>query len=72
MRRELRDTLNAIARPDSPFSVPVSRSETIGATWVDPELVAIVDYREQSASGRLRHSSFKGIRADVKNTQVRI
>ncbi|OZC42449.1 hypothetical protein CH289_27460 [Rhodococcus sp. RS1C4] len=70
MRRELRATLHAIARPDSPFTVPVPRSETIGATWVDPALVAIVEYREQSASGRLRHPSFKGVRGDMNSTHV--
>jgi bifunctional non-homologous end joining protein LigD len=70
-RREIRDTLNAIARPDSPFAVAVPRSESIGVTWVEPAAVAIVEYREQSASGRLRHPSFKGIRGDMDTTQVR-
>ncbi|OZC56600.1 hypothetical protein CH267_10520 [Rhodococcus sp. 06-621-2] len=70
-RRELRENLNAIARPDIPFAGAVPPSETAGVTWVDPVVVAIVEYREQSASGRLRHSSFKGIRADISSAQVR-
>jgi bifunctional non-homologous end joining protein LigD len=71
VRRELRQRLIAIARPDSPFSVAVPRSDTAGVTWVDPGAVAIVEYREQSASGRLRHPSFKGIRADMDPSQIR-
>lgn len=70
VRRELRSNLNEIARPDSPFSVPVPRADTVGATWVAPAIVAIVEYREQSASRRLRHPSFKGIRNDVDSTHV--
>nr|WP_296777337.1 ATP-dependent DNA ligase [Rhodococcus sp. (in: high G+C Gram-positive bacteria)] len=72
VRRELRRNLNEIARRDSPFTVPVPRADTVGATWVDPAIVAIVEYREQSASGRLRHPSFKGIRNDVDSTRVLI
>lgn len=68
VRRELRETLNPIARPDNPFPGPLPRADTVGATWVDPVLVAIVEFREQSASGRLRHSSFTGIRADLDTT----
>jgi len=35
-----------------------------GATWVRPELVARVEFRELTAGGRLRAPSFKGLRAD--------
>nr|WP_170949079.1 MULTISPECIES: ATP-dependent DNA ligase [unclassified Rhodococcus (in: high G+C Gram-positive bacteria)] len=72
IRRELRQRLTAIARADSPLSVAVPRSDSAGVTWVEPVAVAIVEYREQSASGRLRHPSFKGIRADMDTMQVRV
>jgi bifunctional non-homologous end joining protein LigD len=32
--------------------------------WVDPVLVATVEYRELTASGRLRAPAFKGFRVD--------
>lgn len=70
VRRELRAKLNAIARADSPFTAALPRSETAGVTWVDPAVVASVEYREQSESGRLRHPSFKGVRNDVDSEHV--
>ena len=35
------------------------------ARWVRPELVAVVEFREWTADGRLRAPSFKGLRTDV-------
>ena len=65
MRRELRSTLTERTRPGSPLQGPVPRTDAVGVSWVTPELVATVEYREQSATGRLRHPAFKGIRSDV-------
>jgi len=61
-RRDLATRLAGIRRPNSPFTRAVPRIEIIGASWCEPLLVAIVEYREQSATGRLRHSSYKGLR----------
>jgi bifunctional non-homologous end joining protein LigD len=38
--------------------------------WVQPELVAEVEYAGWSGSGRLRHSVFQGIREDKTVTEV--
>jgi bifunctional non-homologous end joining protein LigD len=35
------------------------------AVWVKPDLFAEVEYRAQSAEGRVRHPSFKGLREDL-------
>lgn len=48
----------------SPFMAPLPRSELTGVTFVRPELVGEVRYREMSADGRLRHPSWRGLRRD--------
>jgi bifunctional non-homologous end joining protein LigD len=62
--------LKALARDDSPLDVPAPRSETRGARWVEPRLVAEVEYTEVTSDGRLRHPSFQGLREDKEAEQV--
>ncbi len=52
-------------RDDSPFS---GRQPPRGTVFVEPELVAAVEFREWTRSGTLRAPSFKGLRPD-KNPQ---
>ena len=33
--------------------------------WVEPELLAEIDYRAKSAAGKVRHPFFKGLREDL-------
>ena len=33
--------------------------------WVEPELLAEIEYRAKSAEGKVRHPYFKGIREDL-------
>jgi ATP-dependent DNA ligase len=33
--------------------------------WVEPELVAEIEYRAKSAEGKVRHPFFKGLREDL-------
>jgi hypothetical protein len=54
---DLRRKLEAIVTPKSKLSGKVSKPK---ATWVDPVLVAEVEYRDITSDGYLRHSSFKG------------
>lgn len=55
---------------DAPFPSAVlkSRPELRRAHWVDPSLVATVEYRQVTDAGRLRSPSFKGFRADKAPT----
>ena len=48
-------------RDDSPFT---GRQPPKGTVFVDPELVAAVEFREWTKSGTLRAPSFKGLRPD--------
>jgi bifunctional non-homologous end joining protein LigD len=35
------------------------------ATWVEPSLMAEIEYRAKSAAGKVRHPFFKGLREDL-------
>lgn len=53
---ELRRKLDAIATDAS-----VVKVRARSATWVQPSLVAEIEYRDITSDGRLRHSAFKGL-----------
>jgi bifunctional non-homologous end joining protein LigD len=52
------------------FRNPPTGSERRGVTWVEPALVAEVEFTEWTGDGRLRHPSFVGLREDKPATQV--
>jgi ATP-dependent DNA ligase len=41
------------------------RSGLHKAFWVEPELLAEIEYRAKSAEGKVRHPFFKGLREDL-------
>lgn len=59
--RQLLPMLTALRRSTSPFAEPVPRRD---ARFVEPELVAEVEFREWTHEGILRHPAFKGLRTD--------
>jgi bifunctional non-homologous end joining protein LigD len=62
---ELRATLDRLEVARAPFDPEPRRAWTgPGVHWVKPALVAEVEFLEWTADGRLRHPSFKGLRAD--------
>jgi bifunctional non-homologous end joining protein LigD len=58
--------LEALPVSDSPFDPSVFRvrAELRKAHWVQPSLVATIEYRQVTDAGRLRVPSFKGFRQD--------
>jgi len=60
--------LKAILAPlhtdESPFRPALPRQETVGVTYVRPELVGEVRYGELTSDDRLRHASWRGLRQD--------
>lgn len=68
--RELLAELRKIERKDSPF-VEVPREYRRDAHWVEPRLVAEVELTAWTRDGRIRHSSFKGLREDKDPREVR-
>ncbi|MEO8653721.1 MAG: DNA ligase D [Ramlibacter sp.] len=60
--RELREKLNALHSGASPFTADAEIPKK--AHWVKPELICEVSFGEWTRSGRVRHSVFRGLRAD--------
>jgi bifunctional non-homologous end joining protein LigD len=48
----------------------VPRSFTREVQWVEPTVVGEVEYRSWTDDGRLRHSSWRGLRPDRRPDEV--
>ncbi len=64
---DLTRRLEALRRDSSPF---VGRQPPKGTVFVEPELVARVEFREWTRAGTLRAPSFKGLREDIDPQDV--
>ncbi|MQA08159.1 MAG: DNA ligase [Pseudonocardiaceae bacterium] len=65
MLDDLFDRLGSLARNDNPFDTgAVPREYARDAQWVEPVLVGEVEYRTLTSDNRLRHASWRGLRAD--------
>ena len=51
------------ANPQNPALLQKDRAQ--GDIWVEPELLAEIEYRTKSAEGKVRHPFFKGLREDL-------
>ena len=65
--RSLVERLSSLAREGSPFA---GRQPQKGARFVEPSLVAEVEYGSMTREGMLRHPSYKGLRSDREPEQV--
>jgi bifunctional non-homologous end joining protein LigD len=59
--------LHSLEREDSPFD---GRQPPRGTRFVEPRLVARVEFREWTRAGTLRAPAFKGLRDDVDPAEV--
>jgi DNA ligase D len=66
-RRRLLERMEPLARPDSPFR-PGPRER--GARWVEPRLVARVEFLEWTSDGQLRAPAYKGLEIDADPAAV--
>ena len=66
---ELRKKLERLEQPTPPFA---TSPKGVGRKvhWVRPQLVAEVAFTEWTSDGKIRHPSFKGLRADKKPREV--
>ena len=64
----LRARLDGLARSDSPFDV--GSPPRAGAHWVEPRLVAQIEFAEWTRDGLLRQPRFQGLRDDKSATEV--
>ena len=56
--QDLRRRLEKIKRKTSPLTNKIRKPDTV---WVEPVLIANVEYTEITADGHLRHPIFKGL-----------
>ena len=70
MARSLRDQLERLKRPTSPFPNKLPADAVRGVRWVEPKLVAEVELRGWTSDGLLRHASYKGLREDKDPSEV--
>jgi bifunctional non-homologous end joining protein LigD len=59
--KDLQARLKPLIRKTQPYSKKIAHP----GTWVEPSLLAEVEYRAKSAEGKVRHPFFKGIRDDL-------
>ncbi|MET4177699.1 ATP-dependent DNA ligase [Bradyrhizobium sp. LA6.1] len=58
---ELRKRLQRLVRKAQPYTKRIAHK----GIWVEPKLLAEIEYRAKSAEGKVRHPFFKGLREDL-------
>jgi bifunctional non-homologous end joining protein LigD len=58
---ELRKRLTPLICKTQPYTKRIAHK----GIWVEPELLAEIEYRAKSAEGKVRHPFFKGLREDL-------
>jgi hypothetical protein len=59
--KELRAKLKPLIRKTQPYTKKIAHR----GIWVEPSLLAEIEYRAKSAEGKVRHPFFKGIREEL-------
>jgi bifunctional non-homologous end joining protein LigD len=72
MRREVWEVLQLIRTDEAPKITGMPRAEMRAARWVEPRLLAEVEFTEITPDGLIRHPSFKGLREDKAPTDVHL
>ena len=67
---ELQERLTRLERKAAPVEDPPRGYKVRGVHWVDPELVAEIEFTEWTDDGKVRHPSFQGLREDKEAEDV--
>jgi bifunctional non-homologous end joining protein LigD len=59
--KDLQARLKPLIRETQPYAKKIAHR----GIWVEPSLLAEIEYRAKSAEGKVRHPLFKGIREDL-------
>ena len=68
---DLAERLRPLERASPPVHGPLPARQVSDAHWVEPRLVGEVGYSQWTTDGRLRHPSWRGLRADKDPQAVR-
>jgi bifunctional non-homologous end joining protein LigD len=68
--RTLGERLALLRRDSSPFTGTIPPEDARFARWVEPELVADIEFAAWTKSGRLRAPAYKGLRTDKDPKEV--
>jgi bifunctional non-homologous end joining protein LigD len=58
---DLQARLRPLIRKTKPYAKKIAHR----GIWVEPSLLAEIEYRAKSAEGKMRHPFFKGLREDL-------
>ncbi|GIQ75573.1 non-homologous end-joining DNA ligase [Bradyrhizobium sp. RD5-C2] len=58
---DLRKRLTPLIRKTQPYTKRITHK----AVWVEPDVLAEIEYRAKSADGKVRHPFFRGVREDL-------
>ncbi|HRN87284.1 DNA ligase D [Hyphomicrobium sp.] len=67
---DLFERLQPLRISKRPFAKPLTAEQARNVRYVDPQLVAEVEFRAWTADGHLRHASFRGIREDKPAREI--
>jgi bifunctional non-homologous end joining protein LigD len=59
--KDLQARLKPLIRKTQPYAKKIAHR----GVWVEPSLMAEIEYRAKSAEGKVRHPFFKGLREDL-------
>jgi bifunctional non-homologous end joining protein LigD len=59
--KDLQERLKPLVRKTQPYAKRIAHR----GIWVEPSLLAEIEYRAKSAEGKVRHPFFRGVREDL-------